>query len=101
MNPLEDRIRILEDRLNMLERSDRYIFQKSIQIMDGRNIQLGTGTGTMIGTSSSQLLGFFGKTPRAQGSLSSPGSGLTASDGTARQAIIDIQTLLRNFGLIS
>ena len=101
MNPLEDRIRVLEDRLNKLEASDRYTVQKSIQMFDGRNVQLGTGTGTQIGTSATQKLGFFGATPIVQGSLSSPGSGSSASDGVARTAIIAIQTLLHNYGLTS
>jgi len=66
MNPLEIRIAQLEARLNYLEKSDRYAFQKSIQMTDGRNIQLGIGTGTKIGTGTTQKLGFYNKAPVAQ-----------------------------------
>lgn len=62
----EERIRILEDRLNMLEKSDRYTFEKKIQILDGRTIQTGTRTGTMIAIEPTQKLGFFGTTPDSQ-----------------------------------
>lgn len=66
MNPLEERVKVLEDRLNMLEKSDRYTFEKKIQILDGRNIQVGTRTGTIIATDPTQKLGFFAKTPVTQ-----------------------------------
>ncbi len=29
MNPLEERVKVLEDRLNRLDKSDRYIFEKT------------------------------------------------------------------------
>lgn len=46
MNPLEERIKVLEDRLNTLEKSDRYIFWKTV-IFKGR-------------------IAFFGKAPVGQ-----------------------------------
>lgn len=49
--------------------SDRFIFQKHLQLFNGRNIQVGKTTGTKIGTeggASGQKLGFFGTTPAVQ-----------------------------------
>lgn len=86
------RIRILEERLNAYEKSDRFIFEKHIQMLSGRNLQLGVGTGTKIGTSTSQKLGFFGATPLA---------GNSAALGIpAPYTAGDIGTALINLGLL-
>ena len=66
----EQQIRvIIRQELSNLIKSDRYVFEKLIQFLDGRNIQLGTSTGTKIGTTggaSGQKLGFFNTTPVVQ-----------------------------------
>ena len=63
----EDKVRqLIQEQLSQLFASDRYIFHKNIQIMDGRNIQLGLTTGTKIGTSTLQKIGFFNATPVSQ-----------------------------------
>jgi hypothetical protein len=63
----EDKIRqIIREELSALLGVDRYIFQKHIQLFDGRNIQAGRTTGTKIATATDQKLGFFGKTPVVQ-----------------------------------
>ena len=59
----EDIRQIIREEMSMFLASDRYIFQKLIQLLDGRNIQLGKTTGTKIGTAIDQLLGFYGTTP--------------------------------------
>lgn len=63
----EERVReiIRQELAGMLAR-DRFIFQKHIQILDGKNIQLATGTGTKIGTATTQKIGFYNTTPVAQ-----------------------------------
>ena len=68
MPPLTElRIReIIRNELGSLLKSDRYTFEKLIQIMDGRNIQVGLTTGTKIGTATGQKLGFFNATPVVQ-----------------------------------
>ena len=69
MEMLKKRIAELEARLNQMELSDRYVFKKTIQILDGRKVQVGVSTGTMIATAggtSGQKLGFFGATPVVQ-----------------------------------
>ena len=66
---LEQRIMLLETTLNALVYSDRYIYTKHIQMLDGRNIQTGTSAGTKIGTAggaSGEKIGFFNATPVVQ-----------------------------------
>lgn len=60
---LTQRVEELERIIHDLVLSDRYMFQKNLQYMDGRNIQLGIGTGTKIGTAGTQKMGFYGATP--------------------------------------
>ena len=57
---------IIRQELSLFIRSDRFTFQKDIQMLDGRNIQLATGVGTKIGISVSDKLGFYNTTPIAQ-----------------------------------
>lgn len=68
MTPEEVR-QIIREELATFLASDRYIFSKNIQILNGRNIQVGKGNGTKIGTeggASGQKLGFFNATPVVQ-----------------------------------
>lgn len=77
----ENKVReIIREEFRTFLGSDRYIFSKHIQILDGGNVQVATGTGTKIGTASGQKLGFFGATP-----VDRPGQ---AED--LRQALIDL-----------
>lgn|SRR3990167_4252654 len=98
---LKQRIELLENFVKSLNLSDRYIFQKNIQIMDGRNVQLALGTGTKIGTAISQKLGFFNKTPIIQQSAITAPTGGGTVDSQARTAINSLITTLEDFGLIA
>ena len=60
---------IIRDELGDLLRSDKYLFQRHIQMFDGRNIQTGRTTGTKIGTSTLQKIGFYGVNPVTQPDL--------------------------------
>jgi len=60
---LGNRIKKLEAIIADLVFSDRYVFQRNLQLLDGRNIQVAKGTGTKIGTEATQKLGFYGATP--------------------------------------
>ncbi len=63
----EARIReIIREELAAVLGTDKFVFQKHIQLFDGRNIQTGRTTGTKIGTAADQKLGFFGVAPVAQ-----------------------------------
>ena len=96
----EQKIRqIIQEELAKFIASDRYVFQKHLQIFDGRNIQLGRSTGTSIGTATTQKLSVYGETPVVQaGAISAPSGGLTV-DSEARTAINSIRTALTNFGI--
>jgi len=62
MTPEEIR-QLIKQELQILFGNDKFIFQKNIQIWDGKNIQLGKTNGTKIGIETSQKLGFFNTTP--------------------------------------
>lgn len=63
----EEQVRqIIREELGNFFYSDRYIFEKNLQYLDGRNIQLGQGTGTKFGTATTQKMAFHGSTPIAQ-----------------------------------
>lgn len=92
---------IIREELASLLKSDRYLFEKHIQMADGRNIQTGLTTGTKIGTAATQKLGFFGVTPVDQpATVSDPSGGLT-DDAQARAAINSIIDRLQELGLIA
>ncbi len=100
MSP-DERIARLEGFVAHLLASDRYTFQKSLQLFDGRNIQLGTKVGTKIGTAATQYLGFYGVAPVVQqGAVTTPSGGLTV-DAESRTAIGQIKTALHNLGLVA
>lgn len=93
----EEKIReIIREEMNS---QMAYIFQKHLQLLDGRNIQLGKTNGTKIGTETTQKIGFFGKTPVVQISAISAPSGGSTIDTEARTAINSIRTALINLGL--
>ena len=79
--------------------SDRYIFHKPFQMLDGRNVQFGKTTGTKMGTETSQKVAFYGVTPVIQASaIASPSGGATV-DIESRTAIDLIRTAIKNFGI--
>lgn len=97
---LNQRIAKLEQIINAFIRSDRYIFQKHLQMFDANNISVGGNKGTKIGTATTQKLAFYGVTPVVQaGAISAPSGGATV-DAEARTAINSIRTALKNFGVI-
>jgi hypothetical protein len=98
---LKTEIDILKQRLNAYELSDRFMMNKTFQLMDGRNIQLGKGTGTKIGTEATQKIGFFGASPVAQqGHITAPTGGATV-DGPARGVINATLTALAALGFVA
>ncbi len=100
----EERIKQLEDRLNMLEASDRYTIQKTTQFFDGRKIQFGTTHGSSLGTQTTQKISVYGVTPVVQaGAITAP----TGPGGTYNQtqiqsivvAVNSVRIAIKNFGI--
>ncbi len=105
--------RIIREELASLLATDRYTFQKHLQLFDGRNVQVGRTTGTKIGTETTQKIGFHGKTPTVQGSAVASPSTSTVSDAgdttnnatinanftNIKTAIDDLRTRLSDKGL--
>lgn len=88
---LQEKVKFLENIIFQINKSDRFVFEKKLQMLDGRNIQTGKTTGTIIGTeggASGQKLGFFATTPVVQ----QTGVAITAAG---------IHAALVNLGLIT
>ena len=100
MTPDEVR-QIIREELQTLIASDRFTFQKNIQIFDARHIQLGKANGTKIGTEALQKIGFYGVTPIVQqGVITGPSGGGTAGvDNPARTVIAILINTLHNIGI--
>lgn len=101
---LKARIDKLEQFLQAFDFNNRYIFQRDIQMLDGRAIQFARGTGTKIATTSDQKFAFHGATPVIQASSISapntPGGTYSQADATsAVTAINAIRTVLKDKGL--
>jgi hypothetical protein len=63
---LQERVKTLESIIHQMVYSDRYVFSRQIQMLDGRNFQFAVGTGTKFGTGSQQKIAFYGATPIVQ-----------------------------------
>lgn len=104
MTLLKNRITELEGILSEFVYSDRYISQKHMQFLDGKNIQFARSTGTKIGTAADQKLAFHGVTPTVQGGSinapSAPGVAYNQAEAASAVAAINsIRTILINKGL--
>ncbi len=77
----------IREELEELLASDRYIFSKTVQFLDGRNIQAGKTNGTKIGTeggATGQKIGFFGTTPTTQR------TGVAVTAGGIHTALVEL-----------
>ena len=91
-------IKIIDEKFDSLIKSDRYVFEKHLQYLDGRNIQLGRTTGTKIGTATDQKLAFYGITPVDQPATVTDAGGCA---GSADTKVIEIRDRLQELGLIA
>ena len=92
---------IIREELSSLIGIDRYLFQKNLQIFDGRNIQTGRTNGTKIGTeggATGQKIGFFNKMPVTQQTKITDPTGGLVTDDVARDRITKIIDVLEAFG---
>lgn len=97
----ERRLERVEAILASFASANNFRFNRTLQILDGRNIQTGRTLGTQIATASDQKLGFFGVTPVDQPtSIGAPSAVGTDEDGAARVAIGQIINALHDLGLI-
>ena len=111
----EEQIRqIVREEFDEFLASDRYVFHKLVQFLDGRNIQVGTTTGTKIGTAVSQRLSVYGVTPiiqrsgSAQAAVVTTGATTTTPWGYATEAqanaiitlVNELRQALVSFGVI-
>lgn len=95
---------IIREEFEEFLASDRYIFHKNVQFLDGRNIQTGRTNGTKIGTATDQKIGFYGETPVVQagaiGAPSTPSAAYVQAEAqSAVTAINSIRTALQNIGI--
>ena len=95
---------IIREEFQELLASDRYIFHKLVQFLDGRNIQVGRTNGTKIGTATDQKIAFYGETPVVQagaiGAPSTPSAAYVQAEAqSAVTAINSIRTALQNIGI--
>ena len=98
----EEQVRqIIREELQEFLASDRYIFHKKVQFLDGRDIQLGRTNGTKIGTATDQKLAFFGGTPVDRPATVTDPSGGTTIDSEARVAISSLIDRLQEVNLIA
>lgn len=91
---------IIKEELAFMIKNKKLVFPYPIQILDGNDIVLGQTNGTRFGTAASQLLAFFGVSPRVQyahGYLLNRTGGAT-QDAEARAGVADINALLVGFG---
>jgi hypothetical protein len=103
---------IIREELSAFLKNDKFVFNKLVTFLDGRNIQLGRTTGTMIGTEGAtynpstkallthgQKLSFYGMTPtEKQAPIDYPNGG-TVIDYEARSIIGDLINALKNIGI--
>src|SRR3990167_6394322 len=101
INFLRQEVNDLKQIVNFFVRPDKYLFQRNIEMFNGRNIVLGNSVGTKIGTSTTQKLAFFNSTPIIQQVAITTPSGGAVIDSQARSSIGEVITLVgaSKFGL--
>ncbi len=103
LQTLKREVQELRRMLNFFVRSDRYYFQRNLELIanstftlgDNIDIPLGTTTGTKIGTATTQKLGFFNATPIVQVSaIAAPTApGVAYNQAEATSAVTAINNL--------
>ena len=102
ISQLKQRLEALEGILSVIVHYDRYISQKHIQLLDGRDIQFGQSIGTKLGIATTDKSAFHGVTPvvqrsgAAQASVATTASTQTTPWGYASQAQADAIVTLVN-----
>lgn len=95
---LQNQINELKKIIDFLVFPDRYLFQRDIELFNGKNIKIGVSTGTKIGQSNSKIA-FFGATPVVQQPFIAYPSGGATVDSQARSAVTSVITTLQQVGI--
>ena len=94
----EEQVRaIIHQELAGLLKSNRYVFERDIEIADGRNIRFSGNNGGRVGQSASSKIGFYGKTPAIQPPATAHADGTLAGATAQLNLLID---RLQNVGLL-
>ena len=95
--------KIIDERLSSFIRSDRFTFEKLLQILDGRSIHTGRNVGSSFGTATDQKVGFHGSRVIQASAISAPTTpSATYSQAEAQSmetAVNSIRTVLSDKGL--
>jgi len=99
---LDQRLARIENTFNHLVYSDRFIFQKHLQMFDANDMSFGGSMGTRIGTATNQKIAFWNKTPiiqpasanQAALSLASIAGADTVSSSAVSSNFSSLQTLV-------
>jgi hypothetical protein len=101
LNLLKERVKKLEEIVAFYVRSDRYYFQRDLELAEGVNFRLGSRVGNTFGDSNSKI-GFFDAAPIGKqagfSELTVTGS---AQDATCRASVNVVRTVLVNLGLMN
>lgn len=90
----------MKEKLDKLMKSDRYVFERDIEMSNGRNFQFGTDYGNIIATEPTQKLSFYGQTPPVvQPSAPALPTGGATIDSQARTWITACYNRMSNHGL--
>ena len=98
--------KMIEDKVSILFKNEKYVFNRPVQFMDGGKIQAGNTNGLRIGTEATQKIALFGSTPVVKaGAVTAIGSAPGLYSGTYEQTIADsvnaLITIVKNIGISS
>jgi len=92
----EQLLQNISERLDKLEKSDRYVFEKDLELANGRKILVPT-SGLYLGNAVTDKVGFFGTTPIVKQAAPSTASGCAGDADTKLNSLI---ADLQNYGLL-
>ena len=92
---------LIEEYLSLFIKTGKFVFDKDLQVLDGRNIQVGRSVGTSLGTEDTQKTGFHNCAVVRANHIDNPTGGTgDAIDQASRIAINAILVALENKGIL-
>jgi len=97
---------MITERISILFKNEKYLFNRPVQFADGSKIQAGNTNGLRIGTEATQKIAFYGETPVLQASaITAPtDAGALYSQSQAQSVVDKVNALIlavKNFGIIA